>query len=64
MNPMTSTQEAATHPITTTLFDLISAMQQHATTPEQNAQIVPTVAHWLRSGQITVADNLTRRPAA
>ena len=64
MNTMTSTQHAATHTITTTLFDLMNAMQQHATTPEQDAQIVPTVAHWLRSGRITFADDLTRRPAA
>ena len=37
---------------TTTLFDLIAAMQDSAQ-PEDEALIAPTVAQWLRSGRIT-----------
>ena len=64
MTAITATENGHTHTITTTLFDLINAMQARATTPEQDAQIVPTVAHWIRSGRITFADDLARRPAA
>jgi hypothetical protein len=64
MNTMTSTENGATHTITTTLFDLLDAMQQHATTPQAEAMIVPTVVDWLRSGRLTFADGLTTRPAA
>jgi hypothetical protein len=41
-----------TKAITTTLFELISAMQQHATTPLEEALIVPTVVNLLQSGRI------------
>ena len=64
MKPLTATKHEPSHTIITTLFDLMHAMQEKATTPEQDAQIVPTVAHWIRSGRITFADDLTRRPAA
>ena len=37
---------------TTTLFDLIAAMQDIAQ-PGDEALIAPTVAHWIRSGRIT-----------
>lgn len=37
---------------TTTLFDLIAAMQDIAQ-PEDEALIAPTVAQWIRSGRIT-----------
>ena len=64
MDKATSTDNGQPQTITTTLFDLIEALQQSATTPQEEALIVPTVAHWLRSGRIRYADDLTQRPAA
>ena len=64
MTTATSTENGQTHTITTTLFDLIDAMQQNATTPEEDAMIVPTVVHWLRSGRLTFADAVGTRSAA
>jgi hypothetical protein len=37
---------------TTTLFDLIDAMQQHVTTPLDEALIVPTIVDLLHSGRL------------
>ena len=37
---------------TTTLFDLLAALQDSAQ-PEDEALIAPTVAQWIRSGRIT-----------
>jgi hypothetical protein len=64
MDKATSTDNGQPQTITTTLFDLIEALQQSATTPQEEALIVPTVAHWLRSGRIRYAADLTQRPAA
>jgi hypothetical protein len=64
MNTASLTEHGQPHTITTTLFDLIDAMQQNATTPEEDAMIVPTVVHWLRSGRLTLAGDLTTRSAA
>jgi hypothetical protein len=64
MNTATATDNGQTQTITTTLFDLMEALQQSAATPQEDALIVPTVAHWLRSGRLRFADDLTHRPAA
>ena len=64
MNTATSTDNGQMQTITTTLFDLMDAMQENATTPQQDALIVPTVVHWFRSGRLRFTDELTRRPAA
>jgi len=64
MTTATSTENGPTHTITTTLFDLIDAMQRNATTPEEDAMIVPTVVHWLRSGRLIFADAVSTRSAA
>ena len=49
--PGTSPQALSTT-TTTTLFDLIAALQDSAQ-PGDEALIVPTVAQWIRSGRIT-----------
>jgi hypothetical protein len=49
--PDTSPQ-ALSSTTTTTLFDLIAAMQDSAQ-PGDEALIVPAVAQWIRSGRIT-----------
>ncbi len=65
MSTATVSDNVATQTVTTTLFDLIDTMQQNATNDLQDALIVPTVAQWIRTGQITFTDDLTqRRPAA
>jgi hypothetical protein len=50
--------------ITTTLYDLILAMQVNANDPLDEALIVPTVTQWLRSGRITMQSDLSVQPAA
>ena len=50
--------------ITTTLFDLISEMQQQAATPLDEALIVPTVVDLLRSGRIQFDQGEPRQAAA
>ncbi len=52
MNAVASTKPAKTQAIQTTLFDLISAMQQQATTPLEEALIVPKVVALLRGGRL------------
>jgi hypothetical protein len=42
---------------TTTLYDLIAAMQD-TTRPGEEALIVPTIVQWLRAGRITFCDNI------
>jgi hypothetical protein len=64
MNTATSTDNGQPQTITTTLFDLMDALQQHTTTPQEEALIVPTVVHWLRSGRLRFADGRIHRPAA
>ena len=57
--------ESATPPtITTTLFDLMSAMQQRALTPLHEALIVPTVASWLHSDRLRWEGRLASRSVA
>ncbi len=50
--------------ITTTLYDLIAAMQDNVSDPIDEALIVPTVANWLRSGKITFPSDHTSQSAA
>jgi hypothetical protein len=50
--------------ITTTLYDLILAMQENANDPVDEALIVPTVTQWLRSGRITMQSDFSVQPAA
>lgn len=57
MNAMTSPKQANTQITKTTLFDLMSAMQQQATTPLEDALIVPKVVYLLRSGRIRFEPN-------
>ena len=38
--------------ITTTLYDLVAALQT-VVAPDEDALVVATVAHWLHSGRIT-----------
>jgi hypothetical protein len=64
MNTAIPTENGQTQTITTTLFDLMDALQQHAATPQEEALIVPTVTAWLRSGRLRFADDHTHRPAA
>jgi hypothetical protein len=52
--PGTSHQTLST---TTTLFDLIAAMQDSAQ-PGDEALIAPAVAEWIRSGRITFQRNI------
>jgi hypothetical protein len=42
---------------TTTLYDLIAAMQD-AARPGEEALIVPTIIRWLRAGRITFRDDM------
>lgn len=57
MNAVASPKEATPQVIETTLFDLISAMQQHATTPVEEALIVPMVVDLLQDGRIRTASD-------
>jgi hypothetical protein len=41
--------------MTTTLFDLITALQA-VVEPEEDAWVVATVVHWLHSGRIRLDD--------
>ena len=50
--------------ITTTLYDLIAAMQEHVNDPVDEALIVPTVTQWLRSGRIMMLRDFSVQPAA
>lgn len=50
--------------ITTTLYDLMLAMQENANDPVDEALIVPTVARWLRSGRIRLRNDFSVQPAA
>ncbi len=56
--------EKKTNSVTTTLFDLISAMQDDITQPTDETLIVPTVTQWLRSGKITFQSDSRVQPAA
>ncbi len=47
MNAVVSPKSNTTQVIKTTLFDLLSDMQQHAATPQEEALIVPTVVELL-----------------
>lgn len=57
MNAVASPKEATPKVVKTTLFDLISAMQDHATTPVEEALIVPTVMDLLQNGRIRTASD-------
>lgn len=46
--------------LTTTLYDLITALQA-VVEPHEDTLVVALVAHWLRTGRITVLDQATAR---
>ncbi|ETW93632.1 MAG: hypothetical protein ETSY1_38360 [Candidatus Entotheonella factor] len=50
-------EKTKTRMMTTTLFDLLSTMQQNAATPRHEDMIVPTVMELLRSGRIRYEGN-------
>ena len=56
--------ENAPGTITTTLYDLILAMQENANNPVDEALIVPTVTQWLRTGRIIMQSDFSVQPAA
>ena len=64
MNGSPAPQPTRPTKITTTLFDLISEMQQQAATPLDEALIVPTVVDLLRRGRIQFEPDVTRQAAA
>ena len=49
---------------TTTLFDLISDMQDDTTATTDDAMIVQIVAEWIRSGRIQFHNNMPEKTAA
>jgi hypothetical protein len=46
--------------ITTTLYDLIAALQE-VTALDEGELVVALVTHWLRMGRITFLNNVSRR---
>ena len=64
MNTTALPEQITTSRTTTTLFDLMRAMQQQATTPLDKALIVPTVVDLLRSGRIRLARESTQQAVA
>ena len=53
-----------TKKVTTTLFDLISDMQEDTTATTDDAMIVQIVAEWIRSGRIQFHSNMPEKTAA
>ena len=55
--PTISTDEAPTR-VTTTLYDVIAALQS-VVEPEEDAVVVAIVAAWLRSGRLRLPEGAT-----
>ena len=55
--PAISTDEAPTR-VTTTLYDVIAALQS-VVEPEEDAVVVAIVAAWLRSGRLRLPEDTT-----
>ena len=55
--PAISTDEAPTR-VTTTLYDVIAALQS-VVEPEEEAVVVAVVAAWLRSGRLRLPEDAT-----
>jgi hypothetical protein len=52
------TAAAAPTCLTTTLYDVIAALQT-AVKPDEDDLVVAVMVHWLRSGRITLVRNVT-----
>ena len=55
--PASSTDETPTR-VTTTLYDVIAALQS-VVEPEEDALVVAIVAAWLRSGRLRLPEDAT-----